>query len=121
MCQICECMHILCQHKFDSFFMQVDDAISSEGCRCFICDKHVANNGIQIILGRTPYSNVGLPAKIGQLIGDSFMVVVGVSDSICARCASLISHLDKLETDAHSVKKTLMGYIAAKYQLNQGI
>lgn len=70
------------------------------------------------MLGRTPYSNVGLPAKIGQLIGDSFMVVVGVSDTMCARCASLINHLDKLETDARTVKKTLMGYIAAKYQLN---
>lgn len=97
---------------------KVNETLTSPDCRCFICDKHVEGNGIQIILGRTPYSNVGLPAKIGQLIGDSFMVVVGVSDTMCAGCASLISHLDKLETDARSVKKTLMGYIAAKYQLD---
>ncbi|XP_034233418.1 gastrula zinc finger protein xFG20-1-like [Thrips palmi] len=98
--------------------IKIDESLANPDCRCFICDKHVDNNGIQIILGRTPYSNVSLPAKIGQLIGDSLMVVVGVSDTMCASCASLISHLDKLETDARSVKKTLMGYIAAKYQLN---
>lgn len=46
------------------------------------------------------------------------MVVVGASDTMCARCATLICQLDKLEVDARTVKKTLMGYIAAKYQLN---
>lgn len=86
---------------------------------CFICDGTVKKNGVQIVLGRTPYSNVGLPAKIGQLIGDNFMVVVGVADIMCARCASLISQLDKLETDAQTVKQTLTGFIASKYQLNQ--
>lgn len=97
----------------------LDENISSQCLRCcFICDKPVKNSGVQIIFGRTPFSNVGLPAKIGQLIGENFMVVVGESDKICSRCASLINQLDKLETDAHTVKKTLTGYIAVKYQLN---
>lgn len=100
--------------KIDSRFQS--ESVDSR-C-CFICDNDVGDNGIQIILGRTPYSNVGLPTKIGQLIGDDFMVVIGVSDIMCSHCASLISQLDKLETDACVVKKTLLGYIATKYQLN---
>ncbi|KAK3927203.1 Zinc finger protein 675 [Frankliniella fusca] len=100
---------------------KVDEDISpellKESC-CFICDRPVKKNGVQIVLGRTPYSNVGLPAKIGQLIGDKFMVVVGEADIMCARCSSLISHLDKLETDAQTVKQTLTSFIASKYQLN---
>jgi hypothetical protein len=58
-----------------------------------------------------------LPTKLGQLMGDRFMVIVTAEDVLCRRCASLIIRLDKLEVDTEIVKKALTGYLKMKYHL----
>ncbi|CAG2053156.1 unnamed protein product [Timema podura] len=84
---------------------------------CFICDEPVEGEGVSLVVGNTPYSNTSFPAKIGQLMGDGFMVVVTKEDGLCRRCSALLNHLDKLEFDLAIVKKALTGYLKMKYQL----
>ncbi|XP_067012826.2 zinc finger protein 160 isoform X2 [Anabrus simplex] len=86
--------------------------------QCFVCDEFICGKGIPLLMGVTPYTNTGLPTKIGQLMGDSFMVIVAVSDMLCKRCHSLINLLDKLEYDLEQVKRALTGYLKVKYKLD---
>lgn len=84
---------------------------------CFICDEKVANDKVHLATGIAPHSKLGLPAKISNLIGDDFVVVVTQSDHVCRRCSALINHMDKLETELSYVKKAITGYIRTKYNL----
>ncbi|XP_008481965.1 zinc finger protein 319 [Diaphorina citri] len=84
---------------------------------CFICDEKVGNDKVHLATGIAPHSKLGLPAKISNLIGDDFVVVVTQSDHVCRRCSALINHMDKLETELSYVKKAITGYIRTKYNL----
>lgn len=50
-------------------------------------------------------------------MGEGFMVVVSIEDMLCKRCAALLNHLDKLESDLDIVKRALAGYLKMKYGL----
>lgn len=50
-------------------------------------------------------------------MGEGFMVVVSIEDMLCKRCAALLNHLDKLESDLDIVKRALTGYLKMKYGL----
>jgi hypothetical protein len=89
----------------------------SSSSHCFICDNMVCDKGTPLLMGIAPYSKIALPTKIGQLMGDGFMVIVTAEDVLCHHCASLIIHLDKLEVDIEVVKKALTGYLEMKYHL----
>ncbi|XP_067012170.2 zinc finger protein 585A [Anabrus simplex] len=92
---------------------------NSQGVRvsCFVCDEEIVGKGVPLLISHTSHSKTGLPAKIGELMGDGFMVVVSVEDTLCKRCSALINHLDKLEADLFLVKKALTDYLKVKYQL----
>ena len=85
--------------------------------QCFICDSVVSGRATPLLMGIAPYSKIALPTKLGQLMGDRFMVIVTAEDVLCRRCASLIICLDKLEVDTEIVKKALTGYLKMKYHL----
>lgn len=85
--------------------------------QCFICDGVVCGRATPLLMGIAPYSKIALPTKLGQLMGDRFMVIVTADDVLCRRCASLIIRLDKLEVDTEIVKKALTGYLKMKYHL----
>lgn len=85
--------------------------------RCFICDELIAGKAVPLILGNTRHSKTRMPTKIGQLMGDGYMVVVSQDDLLCLRCVALLNHLDKLEGDLKIVRKALMGYLKKKYHL----
>ena len=85
--------------------------------QCFICDSVVYGRATPLLMGIAPYSKIALPTKLGQLMGDRFMVIVTAEDVLCRRCASLIIRLDKLEVDTEIVKKALTGYLKMKYHL----
>lgn len=87
--------------------------------KCFVCDENIVGKGIPLLMSVTNYTKTELPTKIGQLMGDGFMVVVSVDDSVCKRCSSLLNHIDKLELDLDLVKAALTGYLNVKYQLNE--
>jgi hypothetical protein len=50
-------------------------------------------------------------------MGEGFMVIVSIEDMLCKRCAALLNHLDKLESDLDIVKRALTGYLKMKYGL----
>ncbi|KAJ9584525.1 hypothetical protein L9F63_021135 [Diploptera punctata] len=84
---------------------------------CFICDEEIAGPGVPLLMSHTSYTKTGLPNKIGQLMGDGFMVVVSIEDMLCKRCGALLNHLDKLESDLDIVRRALTGYLKMKYGL----
>lgn len=89
----------------------------SSALQCFVCDSVVCGRSTPLLMGTAPYSKIALPTKIGQLMGDSFMIIVTAEDVLCQRCSSLIVHLDKLEVDIETVKRALTGYLKMKYNL----
>lgn len=87
--------------------------------RCFICDKKITGTRIPLVVGVTPYSKTDIPTKIGQLMGEGFMVVVSEDDNLCKRCTSLLDELDRLEVDLNLIKNALTNYLKVKYQLHE--
>ncbi|XP_034255675.1 zinc finger protein 493-like [Thrips palmi] len=88
--------------------------------QCFVCDKDLSlsrDRNALLLSNLTEYSGTGLPTKIGQLMGDGFMVVVTACDEACSRCHDLLNLLDKLEVDLDKVRRLLTSYLRKKYGL----
>lgn len=88
--------------------------------QCFVCDKDLSQSSDRnalLLSNLTEYSRTGLPTKIGQLMGDGFMVVVTACDEACTRCYDLLNLLDKLEVDVDKVRRLLTSYLRKKYGL----
>ena len=100
------------------------DVISMETHKnCFVCDGDLSSADCKkVILLSTlsRYTRTGLPAKIGQLMGDGFMVVVTASDLVCFNCVDLINQMDKLEFDLKRIQRTVSGLLHKKYGLSDG-
>lgn len=88
--------------------------------KCFICDERVySTSGVPLLQSTTQASNTDLPTKIGQLMGERFMVVVSADDVLCRKCHALVNHVDKLESDLMLVKRSLRNHLKKKYGLNE--
>lgn len=99
---------------------QQQQLISSTINRCYVCDDALGANQAQHQLTemQTTHTSTKFPNKIGQLVGDAFMVIVSVEDVVCPRCTNLINYLDRLENDVERVKTNLMNLLHKKYGLN---
>lgn len=86
--------------------------------KCFICDEENLSKGVPLLISQTPYSKTEIPTKIGQLIGEKFMVIVSYDDMLCNKCSLLVNQLDKLETDAAVIKQILYNNLKTKYKLS---
>lgn len=88
--------------------------------RCYVCDDALGANQAQHQLTemQTTHTTTKFPNKIGQLVGDAFMVIVSVEDVVCSRCTNLINYLDRLENDVERVRTNLMNLLHKKYGLN---
>ncbi|XP_054735750.1 uncharacterized protein LOC129242878 isoform X1 [Anastrepha obliqua] len=88
--------------------------------RCYVCDDALGSSQQQNLLTETQTSHTAtkFPNKIGQLVGDAFMVIVSVDDVVCARCTNLLNYLDRLENDVERVRTNLMNLLHKKYGLN---
>ncbi|XP_004525505.1 uncharacterized protein LOC101463460 isoform X1 [Ceratitis capitata] len=88
--------------------------------RCYVCDDALGASQQQNLLTETQTSHTAtkFPNKIGQLVGDAFMVIVSVDDVVCARCTNLLNYLDRLENDVERVRTNLMNLLHKKYGLN---
>nr|XP_014094720.1 uncharacterized protein LOC106620686 [Bactrocera oleae]XP_036215072.1 uncharacterized protein LOC106620686 [Bactrocera oleae] len=88
--------------------------------RCYVCDDALSASQQQNLLTETQTSHTAtkFPNKIGQLVGDAFMVIVSVDDVVCARCTNLLNYLDRLENDVERVRTNLMNLLHKKYGLN---
>lgn len=88
--------------------------------KCFVCDERVLLcSGVPMLQTTTQASNTDLPTKIGQLMGERFMVVVSVDDVLCRKCHALVNHVDKLENDLMLVKRSLRNHLKKKYGLSE--
>ena len=91
------------------------------GSRCYVCDDAVAGSSVKHLITEmnTSHTNTKFPNKIGQLVGDAFMVIVSVEDVVCARCTNLMNYLDRLENDVERVRTNILNLLNKKYGLNE--
>lgn len=97
--------------------LAISPAMITQNIRCYVCDDLMTNNHIQHPFTDmiSNHSSTKFPNKIGQLVGDSFMVVVSVEDVICVRCTNLINYLDRLENDVERVRTNILNLLHKKY------
>lgn len=88
--------------------------------KCYICDDIMTNNHIQHPLTEmiSAHTSTKFLNKIGQIVGDGFMIIVSVDDVICSRCKNLINYLDRLECDVDRVRNNILNLLHKKYGIN---
>ncbi|XP_060872189.1 serine/threonine-protein kinase pakD-like [Metopolophium dirhodum] len=84
---------------------------------CFVCNSKLYGERTRVCSSITPHSNAPYPEKIGELMGEEFVIIVTPADHMCKRCTSLLIHIDKLENDLKLVKNAMLSYIQKKYGL----
>lgn len=89
--------------------------LGTMGVSCFICDSKLFGERTRVCSSITPRSNVPYPEKIAELMGDEFVIIVTPADHMCKKCTSLLTHMDKLESDLKLVKTAMLSYIQKKY------
>lgn len=94
--------------------------VSGEDLRCFVCDVAVAGRFYTLATCRTQSTKIRLIEKLGQLVGERYMVVISEDDIICRGCANLINTLDRLETEMGSVRNVVLRFLEKKYALEEG-
>ena len=93
---------------------------SSGQQHCFVCDEIIGQQQVQnqLVEMQTAHTTTKFPKKIGQLVGDCFMIIVSADDVICSRCTNLINYYDRLENDIERVRTNLVGLLNKKYGLS---
>jgi len=82
---------------------------------CFICNVILCGEQTHICSSITPHSYVSYPEKIGELMGEEFVIIVTPADYMCMKCTSLLIQMDKLENDLKLVKNAILTYVQKKY------
>lgn len=95
-------------------------ATGSEGLICFVCDVGVVGRYYALATCRTQTTKVRLIEKLGQLVGEEYMVVISEDDIICRGCATMINSLDRLEKELGSLRSIVLRYLEKKYEMPEG-
>lgn len=95
-------------------------ATGSEGLICFVCDIGVVGRYYALATCRTQTTKVRLIEKLGQLVGEEYMVVISEDDIICRGCATMINSLDRLEKELGSLRSMVLRYLEKKYEMEEG-
>ncbi|XP_037930118.1 uncharacterized protein LOC119664742 [Teleopsis dalmanni] len=110
------------KQKVGSTIVTPTNSITQGGSnpRCYVCDDAPSNGQAQHSLAEMTTSHTGTkyPNKIGQLVGDAFLVIVSLEDVVCARCSNLLNYLDRLESDVDRVRTNLLNLLQKKYNLS---
>lgn len=86
--------------------------------RCFICDEMVQGSTAYIVAETvTASTHTKLTTKIARLVGETFMVIIGVEDLICRRCYNLFNLMDKAEFEADRFKGQINKFLNKKYNI----
>lgn len=99
---------------------QLGVAMGGEGLACFVCDANVVGRYYTLATCRTQSTKVRLIEKLGQLVGDQYMVVISEDDIICRGCATMMNTLDRLEKEMGSLRTVVLRYLEKKYDLKEG-
>ncbi|XP_039286302.1 uncharacterized protein LOC111059362 [Nilaparvata lugens] len=93
--------------------------MGTEGLNCFVCDAAAVGRYFTLATCRTQSSKIRIIEKLGQLVGDKYMVVISNDDIICRGCASMMNTLDRLEKEMNSLRSVVLRYLEKKYELEE--
>lgn len=100
--------------------MDDNNVIIKEESRCFVCDASVRGRYYALATCRTQNSQTRVIEKLGELVGERYMVVISEDDVICRSCAILVNTLDRLETEMEDVRSHVLRFLERKYFLEDG-
>ncbi|XP_046141423.1 uncharacterized protein LOC114882299 [Osmia bicornis bicornis] len=93
---------------------------SLEDLQCFVCDAKIQGRHYALATCRTQTSRTKVIEKLGELVGERYMVVISEDDVICRSCANLINTLDRLEVEIYNVRDNVLRFLEQKYSLEEG-
>ncbi|EGI63060.1 hypothetical protein G5I_08506 [Acromyrmex echinatior] len=88
--------------------------------RCFVCDADVKGRFYALASCRTQNSQARVIEKLGELVGERYMVVITEEDVICRSCGILVNTLDRLEIEVRDTRNHILRFLEQKYSLNEG-
>ncbi|XP_012281999.1 uncharacterized protein LOC105700589 isoform X2 [Orussus abietinus] len=97
-----------------------NDLTAVESLRCFVCDVKVQGRHYSLATCRTQSSRGRVIEKLGELVGERYLVVISEDDVICRSCANLMNTLDRLETEMRGVRDAVLRFLERKYALADG-
>uniref|UniRef100_A0A1B6CNZ6 Uncharacterized protein n=1 Tax=Clastoptera arizonana TaxID=38151 RepID=A0A1B6CNZ6_9HEMI len=97
-----------------------ESATGNEGLICFVCDAVIVGNYYALASCRTQRTRTRLIEKLGQLVGEKYMVIISEDDVICRGCSAMINNLDRLEKEMLSIRNIVLGFLEKKYDLDSG-
>lgn len=93
---------------------------SAEDLQCFVCDVKIQGRHYALATCRTQTSRSRVIEKLGELVGERYMVVISEDDVICRSCANLINTLDRLDVEMCNVRDNVLQFLEQKYSLDKG-
>ncbi|XP_076230805.1 uncharacterized protein LOC143176989 [Calliopsis andreniformis] len=96
------------------------DSKNSEELQCFVCDAKIQGRHYALATCRTQTSRSRVIEKLGELVGERYMVVISEDDVICRSCANLINTLDRLESEMCNLRDNVLRFLEQKYSLEKG-
>ncbi|XP_014483972.1 PREDICTED: uncharacterized protein LOC106749235 isoform X2 [Dinoponera quadriceps] len=97
-----------------------NNGIKKEQLRCFVCEADVQGRYYYLAACKTQSSRSKVIEKLGELVGERYMVVISEDDVICRSCANHINTLDRLETETRNVRDHILRFLERKYSLEEG-
>ncbi|XP_015600911.1 uncharacterized protein LOC107270420 isoform X2 [Cephus cinctus] len=97
-----------------------NDQATLEILQCFVCDIKVHGRHYSLATCRTQSTRGRVIEKLGELVGERYMVVISEDDVICRSCANLMNTLDRLEAEMKGVRSTILHFLERKYSLDEG-
>ncbi|XP_033331088.2 uncharacterized protein LOC117223071 [Megalopta genalis] len=88
--------------------------------QCFVCDATIQGRHYELATCRTQTSRSRVIEKLGELVGERYMVVISEDDVICRSCANRINTLDRLEVEMITLRDKVLRFLEQKYSLEEG-
>ncbi|XP_076643758.1 uncharacterized protein LOC143353992 [Halictus rubicundus] len=88
--------------------------------QCFVCDAIIQGRHYALATCRTQTSRSRVIEKLGELVGERYMVVISEDDVICRSCANRINTLDRLEVEMITLRDNVLRFLERKYSLEEG-
>nr|XP_031839012.1 uncharacterized protein LOC116429810 isoform X2 [Nomia melanderi] len=97
-----------------------NESESLDDLQCFVCDATIQGRHYALATCRTQTSRSRIIEKLGELVGERYMVVISEDDVICRSCANRINMLDRLEVEMITLRDNVLRFLERKYSLEEG-
>ncbi|CAL7944874.1 unnamed protein product [Xylocopa violacea] len=121
--------HDICSENIVDNCINVNVSNNSSDCngsnvlkdlQCFVCDVKIQGRHYALATCRTQTSRTRVVEKLGELVGERYMIVISEDDVICRSCANLINMLDRLDVEMCNVRDNVLRFLEKKYSLEEG-